>query len=68
MAPPLTKRSCLSLPPIKPEGSFRNRVHRRVITHDPGRPIYETSPVAVLRGFIGAISGKSGCICINGID
>ena len=68
MAPPLTKRSCLSLRPVNPENSVRNRVHRRVITRDPGRPIYETSsPVAVVKGFIGAISGKSASICINGI-
>ena len=69
MAPPLTKRSRSSLPPIKPEGSSRNRVHRRVITYNPGRPIYETSsPVAVVRGFTGAIDGESGGICTNGID
>ena len=69
MAPPLTKRSCSSLRSINPKKSFHNRVHRRVITRDPGRPIYEASSrVAVIKGFIGAISGKYAGIRINDIS
>ena len=69
MAPPPAKRSCSSLRPVNPKKTFHNRVHRRVITRDPGKPIYETSsPVAVVKGFIGAISGKCAGIRINDIS
>ncbi len=69
IAPPLPKRSCLSLRLINPKKSFHNRVHRRVITRYPGRPIYEASSrVAVIKGFIGAISGKYAGIRINDIS
>lgn len=59
MAPPAAKRSCSSLRSTNPKKSLHNRVHRRVVTRDPGRPIYgASSRVAVIKGFIGAISGK----------
>lgn len=59
MATPLTKRSCSSLRSMDLGKSFHNRVHRRVITRDPGRPIQKASSrLAVITGLIGAISGK----------
>ncbi len=64
VALPSAKRSCSSLRLINPKKSFHNRVHRRVITRDPGKPIYKaSSPVALIHGFIGAIHGK--CIGIS---
>ena len=46
-----------------------NRVHRRVITKDAGKPIYKaSSPVAIISGFIGAIYGKCSCISIQNIS
>lgn len=42
-----------------PKTSFYNRVHRRVITQTPGKPIYKASSrVAMINGFLGALSGK----------
>ncbi len=68
MAAPPPKRSRSSLQPINLENSVHNRVHRRIITRDPGKPIYEaSSPVAVIKGFIGAISGAYTGICISDI-
>ncbi len=66
MAPPMTKRSCSSFrSPISMKTSH-NRVHRRVITRDPGRPIYKASSrLALLTGFIGAISGECAGIRVN---
>ena len=66
MAPPLTKRSCSTLRSMASAMHSHNRVHRRVITRNPGRPIYEASSrVAVIKGFIGAISGRYIHICIT---
>ncbi|KAL8764940.1 MAG: hypothetical protein Q9209_007804 [Squamulea sp. 1 TL-2023] len=58
MAPPPAKRSCSS-PRSRNLGTpTHNRVRRRVVTRDPGRPIYEASSrVAVINGFLGAIFG-----------
>jgi len=37
---------------------IHNRVRRRTITRDPGKPIYKaSSPVTIINGFIGAIKG-----------
>ena len=59
MPPPPSKRSCSSLQSKNTEKPLHNRVHRRVITRDPGRPIHgASSRTAVIKGFIGAISGK----------
>jgi len=64
MAPPPNKRSCSSRRSRDPVTPTHNRVHRRVITRDFGKPIYEaSSPVALINGFIGAIHGK--CIGIS---
>ena len=69
MGAPLIKRSCSSLRPLNSKISFNNRIHRRVITRDPGMPIYKTSsPGAIVKGFIGAISGKYAGIRINDIS
>ncbi|KAL8993846.1 MAG: hypothetical protein Q9169_006043 [Polycauliona sp. 2 TL-2023] len=57
MAPPASlKRSCSSFE-SRNSGS-PNRVHRLIITRDPGKPIYKaSSPVALITGLIGAIKG-----------
>ncbi|KAL8897340.1 MAG: hypothetical protein Q9207_007262 [Kuettlingeria erythrocarpa] len=57
MAPP-AKRSCSSRGSKDLGTPTHNRVHRRVVTCDPGRAIYKaSSPVAVINGFLGAITG-----------
>ena len=66
MAPPMTKRSCSSLRSLLSTKTSHNRVHRRVITRDPGRPIYKASSrLALITGFIGAISGECAGIRVN---
>jgi hypothetical protein len=52
------KRSCLSNEPRNTRFSSHNRVHRRIITHNPSKPIYKaSSPVAIINGLIGAFNG-----------
>jgi len=60
MAPPASfKRSCSSFESPNPRSPIHNRVHRRVITRDFGKPIYEASSlVAIINGFIGVIKGE----------
>ncbi len=60
MAPPASfKRSCSSFESSNPRSPIHNRVHRRVITRDFGKPIYEASSlVAIINGFIGIIKGE----------
>ena len=59
MASPASfKRSCSSFESSNPGSPIHNRVHRRVVTRDPGKPIHQaSSPVAIINGFIGAIKG-----------
>ena len=59
MAPPSAKRSCSSFESRNLGSPTHNRIHRRVITRSPGKPIYKaSSPLAIINGFIGAIEGK----------
>jgi len=60
MAPPASyKRSYSSFKSSNPESPIYNRVHRRVITRDPSKPIYKASSlVAIINGFIRAIKGE----------
>ena len=60
MAPPASfKRSCSSFESWNSGSPIHNRVHRRVITRDFGKPIYEaSSPSALITGLIGAIKGE----------
>ncbi len=59
MAPPPDKRSCSSRRSRDPVTPTHNRIRRRVITRDAGKPIQEaTSLVAVLNGLLGAINGE----------
>ena len=68
MAPPPAKRSCSSLRARNSGMPSHNRVYRRIIIRDPGRPINEASSrVAVIKGFIGTISSKYDSIYINDI-
>ena len=66
------KRASSSLPPSPPGKRSRtshsesrtdpaqhNRIHRRVVTSSPSKPLNEaTSPLAIVNAFVGAISGK----------
>ena len=66
------KRGSSSSPPLHPNKGSRishsesridpaqhNRIHRRVITPSPGKPLNEaSSPLSIVNAFIGAISGK----------
>lgn len=56
MAPPAnSKKNCSRRNSGSPT---HNRVHRLIITRDPGKPIYKaSSPVALITGLIGAIKG-----------
>ncbi|KAK3175351.1 hypothetical protein OEA41_002598 [Lepraria neglecta] len=67
MAPPASiKRSCSSLGSRNAETPIHNRVHRRVITRDPGKAIEEASSlIAVLNGLIGAIKGQDYTMSID---
>ena len=57
--PPSSKRSCSSLESFNPGSPIHNRVHRRVITRDCGKTLYEaSSSVAIITGLIGAIKGE----------
>ncbi|KMW66850.1 hypothetical protein BDDG_11749 [Blastomyces dermatitidis ATCC 18188] len=56
--PPPSKRTQSTSPMKRPAGSPLNRVHRRVIVQDYGKPIYESSSrVALLVGMEGCIVG-----------
>jgi len=55
---PLSKRSCSESPTKTDSSALPNRVHRRVILCDYGKPIYEASSRAAL---LGALEG-----CIEG--
>ncbi|KAI4225365.1 MAG: hypothetical protein L6R40_008377 [Gallowayella cf. fulva] len=59
MAPPANlKRSCSSFESRNSGSPIYNRVHRLIITRDPGKPIYKaSSPVALINGLIRAIKG-----------
>ncbi|KAL8699985.1 MAG: hypothetical protein Q9201_005694 [Fulgogasparrea decipioides] len=61
MAPPASfKRSCSSFESRNSGSPTHNRVHRLIITRDPGKPIYKaSSPVALITGLIGAIKGEN---------
>ena len=69
MAPPASNKRSRSSQRSKDTGTpTHNRVHRRVITKDAGKPIYKaSSPVAIINGFIGAICGKCVSISIKNI-
>ena len=56
MPPP--KRSC-SNSPVKQDMPRRNRVHRRLVVRDVGKPLYEASSLCgILRGLLGGIKGE----------
>ena len=69
IAPPANfKRSCSSFESPNPGSPTHNRVHRRIITRDPGKPIYKaSSPVALITGLLGAIKGENLVINIESI-
>lgn len=69
IAPPASlKRSCSSFESRNSGSPVHNRVHRRVITRDPGKPIYNaSSPVALITGLIGAIKGENLILNIESI-
>ncbi|CRK23262.1 hypothetical protein BN1723_003017 [Verticillium longisporum] len=57
---PPSKRSC-SVSPTKASGGLPNRVHRRIIIRDYGKPIYKaTSRAALLTALAGCIDGHNG--------
>ena len=62
------KRSCSSFESWNSGSPIHNRVHRRVITRDFGKPLYEAScPAVLITGFIGAIKGKYLNMNIKGV-
>jgi len=62
------KRFCSSFELRNSPLQIHNRVRRRTITRDPGKPIYKaSSPVAIINGFIGAIKGEDLVINIGSI-
>ncbi len=65
MAPPAGNKRPHSSQRSKDIGTpTHNRIHRRVITKDTGKPIYKASSlVTIINGFIGAIYGK--CVGIS---
>ncbi|KAK7417667.1 hypothetical protein QQZ08_011553 [Neonectria magnoliae] len=55
---PPSKRSCSASPTKADSNALPNRVHRRVILRDYGKPIYKaSSPSALLAGLEGCIKG-----------
>ena len=53
------KRSRSNFQSQEPEKPLHNRIHRRVVTQDPGKPIDEASSLkGIINGFLGAIHGK----------
>ena len=56
---PSSKRSRTSLAKSPGEPAEHNRIHRRVVTSTPGKPLNEASTcLAIVTAFIGAITGK----------
>ena len=56
---PSSKRSRTSLSKSPLEPIEHNRIHRRVVTSSPGKPLNEASTcLAIVTAFIGAITGK----------
>ena len=54
-----TKRFRSSFQSQEPEKSLHNRIHRRIVTRDAGKHIYEaTSLGGIINGFLGAIHGE----------
>ena len=55
-----TKRSrTTSFEPRKQEKPLHNRVHRRIVTQDPGKHLYNASSLrGTINGFLGAIHGE----------
>jgi len=70
MAPPANNKRSRSSRRSKNTGTpTHNRIHRRAINKDAGKPIYKaSSPVTVINGFIGAIYGKCVGISIKNIS
>ncbi|KAM5350178.1 hypothetical protein ACJ41O_006683 [Fusarium nematophilum] len=58
--PPPSKRSCSTSPTKASSHALPNRVHRRVILRDYGRPIYKASSRAALLAALGG--------CIKGLE
>ena len=55
---PSSKRSRTSLSKSPTEPAEHNRIHRRVVTSSPGKPLNEASTcLAIVTAFIGAITG-----------
>ena len=53
------KRSRSSFQSQEPEKPLHNRVHRRIVTRDAGKDIYEAKSLrGIINGFLGAIHGK----------
>ncbi|KAI4131510.1 MAG: hypothetical protein LQ341_006359 [Variospora aurantia] len=53
-----TKRSRTSFQSREPEKPLHTRVHRRIITQDAGRDVYEAKSLkGIINGFLGAIHG-----------
>lgn len=66
--PARIKRSCSSFESRNSGSPIHNRVHRLIITRDPGKPIYNaSSPVALINGLIGAIKGEKFIMNIESI-
>ena len=56
---PPSKRSRTSHSESRTDPAQHNRIHRRIITSSPGKPLNEaSSPLSIVNAFIGAISGK----------
>ena len=57
------KRSRSSFQSREPEKPLHNRVHRRIITRDAGKDVYEAKSLrGIINGFLGAIHGEYVCI------
>ncbi|KAL8903406.1 MAG: hypothetical protein Q9207_003952 [Kuettlingeria erythrocarpa] len=53
-----TKRSRTSFQLREPEKTLHNRVHRRIVTRDAGKHVYEAKSLrGIVNGFLGAIHG-----------
>ena len=62
------KRSRSSFQSQEPEKPLHNRVHRRIVTQDPGKHVYEASSLrGIINGFLGAIHGEYVRISIHNI-
>ena len=64
-----TKRSRSSFQIRDPEKPLHNRVHRRIVTRDAGKHVYEASSLrGIINGFLGAIHGEYVRISIHNIQ